>query len=65
MLNYVRNFGSNKVEGVIESWVEAEMNWVEEDGARWRRVHGLVIPDRLSEGLDISSRQFENICIFV
>ena len=65
LLNYVRNFGSNKVEGVIESWVEAEMNWVEVDGARWRWVHGLVIPDRLSEGLDICSRQFENICIFV
>ena len=36
LLNYVRNFGSNKVEDVIGSWVEAELNWVEVDGARWR-----------------------------
>ena len=27
--NYVRYFGSNNVEGVAESWVEAEMSWVE------------------------------------
>ena len=26
--NYVRYFGSNTVEGVAESWVEAEMSWV-------------------------------------
>ena len=26
-------FGSNIVEGVVESWVEAEMSWVEEVGA--------------------------------
>ena len=37
-------FGSNNVEGVAESWVEAEMSWVEVDGAGWRWVHGLVIP---------------------
>ena len=40
-------FGSNIVEGVAESCVEAEMNWVEVvdlDGAGWRWVHGLVIP---------------------
>ena len=36
-------FGSNIVEGVAESWVEAEMSWVEVDGAGWRWVHGLVI----------------------
>ena len=36
LLSYVRNFGSNKAVGVIESWVKAEMNWVEVDGARWR-----------------------------
>ena len=29
--NYVRYFGSNIVEGVAESWVKAEMNWVEVD----------------------------------
>ena len=34
--NYVRYFGSNIVEGVAESWVEAEMSWVEVDGAGWR-----------------------------
>ena len=27
--NYVRYFGSNNVEGVAESWLEAEMSWVE------------------------------------
>ena len=42
--NFVRYFGSNTVEGVAESWVEAEMSWVEVDGAGWRWVHGLVIP---------------------
>ena len=26
--NYVQCFGSNIVEGVAESWVETEMNWV-------------------------------------
>ena len=41
--NYVQYFGSNNVEGVAESWVEAEMSWVEVDGAGWRWVHGLVI----------------------
>ena len=34
--NYVWYFGSNIVEGVAESWVEAEMSWVEVDGAGWR-----------------------------
>ena len=33
--NYVRYFGSNNFEGVVESWLEAEMNWVEVDGAGW------------------------------
>ena len=26
--NYLQYFGSNNVEGVAESWVEAEMSWV-------------------------------------
>ena len=44
----------NIVEGIAESWVEAEMScvevdgavwsWVEMDGAGWRWVQGLVIP---------------------
>ena len=34
--NYVRYFGSNNVEGVAESWVEAEISWVGVDGAGWR-----------------------------
>ena len=49
--NHVPYFGSYNVEGVAESWVEAEknwveveMSWVEMDGAGWRWVHGLVIP---------------------
>ena len=29
-------FGSNIVEGVVESWVEAEMSWVELGGAGWK-----------------------------
>ena len=28
-------FGSNIVEGVAESWLEAEMSWVEVGGAGW------------------------------
>ena len=36
LLNYLQYFGSNVVEGVAESWVEAEMSWVEVDGAEWR-----------------------------
>ena len=36
LLNYVRHFGSNIVAGVVESWVEAEMSWVEVGGGRWR-----------------------------
>ena len=43
--NCVRHFGSNIVEGVAESWVKAEMNWVEVDGVGWRWLHGLVIPN--------------------
>ena len=35
MPNYMQYFGSNIVEGVAECWVEAEMNWVEVDGAGW------------------------------
>ena len=42
--NYVHYLGSNIVEGVAESRVEGEMNWVEVDGTGWRWVHGLVIP---------------------
>ena len=42
--NYVQYFGSNIVDGVAESWMEAEISWVEVDGAGWRWVHGLVIP---------------------
>ena len=34
--NYVRYFGSNNVESVAESWVEAEMSWVEMNRAGWR-----------------------------
>ena len=39
----MRYFGSNNVEGVAESWVEAEMSWVEVDGAGWRWVHSSAI----------------------
>ena len=33
--NYVRYFSSYNIEGVVESWVEAEMSLVEVDGAGW------------------------------
>ena len=36
LFNYMLYFGSNNIEGVTESWVEAEMSWVEMDGAAWR-----------------------------
>ena len=31
-------FGWNIVEGVVESWVEFEMSWLEMDGAGWSWV---------------------------
>ena len=34
--NHVQYFGSNIIEGVAESWMEAEMSWVKVDGAGWR-----------------------------
>ena len=34
--NYVRYFGSNNVEGIAESRIDAEISWVEVDGAGWR-----------------------------
>ena len=36
--NYVPCFGSNNVESVAESWVEAEMSWVELGGGGWSWV---------------------------
>ena len=41
---WLQYIGSNIVQGVAESWVEAEMSRVEVDKAAWRWVHGLVIP---------------------
>ena len=40
--NYVQYFGSNIVEGVAESWVEAETSLAEVDGTdcSWVEVHG-------------------------
>ena len=44
-------FGSNIVEGVAESWLEAEMSWVEMGGAGWSwvevsaRFSNIVISD--------------------
>ena len=32
----MQNFSSSIVEVVAESWVEAEMSWVEVGGAGWR-----------------------------
>ena len=37
LLNYVQYFGSN-IEGVAESWVEAEISWVELGGGGWSWV---------------------------
>ena len=39
------NVGSNNVESVAESWLEVEISSVDVDGAAWRWVHGLVIPN--------------------
>ena len=36
--NYVQYFGSNIVQNVAESWVGAEMSWVEVDGAGWGSI---------------------------
>ena len=65
--NYMQYFGSNIVEGVAESWVEAEMSWVEfemhwveVDGAGWRWVHSLVIPDLESGSLRYYVYQFSD-----
>ena len=33
--NHMQYFGSNNVEGVAVSWVEAKMKWMEVDGAGW------------------------------
>ena len=40
----MRYFVSYNVEGVAESWMDAEMSWVEVDKAGWGRVHGLATP---------------------
>ena len=36
--NYVQYLGSNIVEDVAESWVEAEMSWVKLRGGGWSWV---------------------------
>ena len=33
--NYMQYFGCNNIEGVAESWVDAEMSLVEVDGGVW------------------------------
>ena len=50
-------FGSNIVEPVAETWVEAGMNWVEVDGAGWSLVHGLVIP--------ICNSNYHNVLLYL
>ena len=62
--NNVEYFGSNIVEGVAESWVEAEMSWVEVDGAGWRWVHGLVIPVLERNKLERKIRQSLTLLTF-
>ena len=39
LLNYLRYFGSDNVEGVAEIWMEAEMNWMEVEMS-WVEVDG-------------------------
>ena len=54
--NYLRCFGSNIVEGVVESWVEAEISWVEV-GAWFSNTH--------SESFqEIPRKSFTARCIF-
>ena len=35
--------GSNNAEGIVESWIEVNMSWMEGDEARRRWVHVLAI----------------------
>ena len=53
--NYMRYFGSNNVEGVAESWVEAEISRMELDGDGW-----WVEMDGRWSWLDVGAR-FSNI----
>ena len=56
LTNYVQCFGSNIVEGVVESWVEAEISWVEV-GAWFSNTH--------SESFqEIPRKSFTARCIF-
>ena len=43
LLNYVRYFGSYNVQGVAESYVEAEIGWVELGGTGCKWAQGLKI----------------------
>ena len=64
LTNYVQYIGSNNIDGVAESWVEAEMSW----------VHGLVIPNNnfvksttfkiCDIIIGIASRNF-HLCLFL
>ena len=56
--NYLRYFGSNIVEGVGDSWLEAEMTRVEVDGGRWRWVHSLAIPVLILLLLNVLQHKF-------
>ena len=59
-------FGSYNIKRVAESWVEAEMSWVEVNGAGWRWVHGLVIPIFLIwRKNNISFSRYLDFCVSV
>ena len=57
--NYMQYFGLNIVEGVVESWVEAEISWVEVDGAGWRwKIH------QTNVGIRVSILKISSVLVF-
>ena len=55
--NYVQYFGSNNVECVVESWVEAEMSWVEVNA--WFGNSNIKVKN------NISLSRYLDFCAFV
>ena len=58
--NYAQYMGSNNVESVAETWIEAEMSWVEV-GAWFSNTHFLI----LKKKNNISFSRYLDFCAFV
>ena len=54
----MQNFGSYDVQGFAESYVMAEMSWMEVDGARRRWADGLAIPIKKEISTQVFSCEF-------